>query len=294
MKKILCLLIRITMIPTLIRELVQSRRVTILTYHDINPQQAGKHFNALKSRYNIISLRDYVQARRVGALKGLPRKSLIITIDDGHKGNYHLYDLIKSSGVPVTVFLASSIVGTRRHFWFKYAEGKTDLKTLERVPDEDRLNRLKELGYTDETEFQNRVALSSAEINEMKALVDFQSHSATHPILPECDDSKAAYEIKHSKIDLETRYGLDIYALCYPNGDYSLRDIELLKEAGYECGLTIDNGFNSASTDMFRLKRICASDIADVNQLLVTVCGIWQILHNWAKHPSYGFMDRPK
>ena len=293
MKKILCLLIRISMIPTLIRELVQSRYVTIITYHDVSPQQASKHFNALKSRYNIIPLRDYIQARRIGTLKGLPRKSLIITIDDGQKGNYRLRDVIESSGVPVTVFLTSSIVGTNRHFWFKHAEGKIDSKSLERVPDEERLNRLKEHGYTDETEFGNRVALSSEEIEDMRPLVDFQSHTATHPILPECDDNKAAYEIKQSKIDLETRYGLDIYALCYPNGDYSLRDFELLKEAGYECGLTIDNGFNSASTDLFRLKRICISDIADVNQLLVTACGIWHILRNWVKHPSYGFMDKP-
>ena len=286
------MLIRATMMPTLIRELAQGRYVTILTYHNIKPQQAQKHFNALKSRYNIIPLRDYIQARRDGTLKGLPRKSLVITIDDGYKDNYLLRDVIESLGVPVTISLASSIVGTHRHFWFKHAEGKLDPKSLERVPDEERLSRLEEFGYTDTTEFENRVALSAEEIEELKPLVDFQSHAATHPILPTCDDNKAAYEIRQSKIDLETRYGLDIYSLCYPNGDYSLRDIELLKEAGYECGLTIDTGFNSASTDPFRLKRICVSDIADVNQLIVTACGIWQVLRNWVKRPTYGFMDK--
>jgi peptidoglycan/xylan/chitin deacetylase (PgdA/CDA1 family) len=82
-------------------------------------------------------------------------------------------------------------------------------------------------------------------------------------------------EIVQSKQILEKEFGLNIYALAYPNGDYSKRDIALAKDAGYQCALTVDFGFNSKKTDPFRLKRICVNDATDLNELVVKASGAW-------------------
>ena len=111
-------LIRYTGLPFLFRELVQRNKVTILLFHDIEAEKAAQAFAFIKRHYNIIGLQDYLQAIASG--KRLPKKSVIITFDDGHASNYTLLPLIKKYQIPITIFLCSDIVGTRRHFWFKH------------------------------------------------------------------------------------------------------------------------------------------------------------------------------
>jgi len=85
-------------------------------------------------------------------------------------------------------------------------------------------------------------------------------------------------EIAQSKIDLEKTFGLAIWALAYPNGDYSERDIEIAKDAGYECALTMDFGYNDERTPLFQLKRIAVNDDAAPSELIVKVSGVWGFL----------------
>ena len=76
-------LLRWTLVPLFIREVVQRRKVTILLYHDIKPEVAKKHFQFLTSKYNIIPLRRYLEARESKTFRNLPPKSLVLTLDDG-------------------------------------------------------------------------------------------------------------------------------------------------------------------------------------------------------------------
>ena len=90
-----------------------------------------------------------------------------------------------------------------------------------------------------------------------------------------CAYDEAKHEIAHSKKILEEDYGLNINAIAYPIGYYSDRDIELVKAAEYKCGITVDYGFNTIKTDLFRLKRILAGDTEDINELIVKASGLW-------------------
>ena len=87
----------------------------------------------------------------------------------------------------------------------------------------------------------------------MVKFIDFQSHSVTHPILPMCDDNKALYEIKQSKIFLEQEYGFCISSFAYPNGDFTSREKKILKKSGYLCGVSGIHGYNKKNDD-FRLQ----------------------------------------
>jgi peptidoglycan/xylan/chitin deacetylase (PgdA/CDA1 family) len=266
-------LVRLTLLPLLIRETIQRRRVTVIYYHDPAPETLGTHLAVLKRTYNLIPLRQLIDAHRLRRMSSLPPKSLVVSLDDGHAGNVRLKPLLEEMDVPVTIFLCSGIVGTGRRFWFKQAPG--DVASLNHLPDAERLNRLRELGFDEAREFSKPDALSRHDIKGLSCVVDFQSHTVSHPALPYCSDEKAEQEILHSKQELERDYGFDIYALSYPNGDYSDRETLFAKRAGYECALTADVGFNSAETDPFRLKRICIDENDGVDELLVKTCGLW-------------------
>ncbi len=273
-------LLRFSGLPFVLREIVQRNKITIVVYHAMPAAVAERHFQALNARYNIIPLSAYLAWRKNKSAPSPPPKSIIITFDDGHKANYELKPLLEKHPVPVTIFLCSGIVGTQAHYWWSHAKDPDEARALKAIPDEQRAQVLLERGHADTKEYETREALSWIEIAEMKSLVDFQSHTVFHPVLPACSDERARSEVFESKKHLEDRYGLTICALAYPNGDYSDREIGLLRNAGYTCGLTLDAGFNDSATDLFRLRRIPLPDDAGVPELLVKASGLWASVLN--------------
>jgi peptidoglycan/xylan/chitin deacetylase (PgdA/CDA1 family) len=264
--------------------------VTIVFYHDPSPETFAVHLAALAQTYNLISLRQFIEAHRAGRMSMLPTRSLIVSFDDGHAGNFELKPILEGMGVPVTIFLCSGIVGTGRSFWFKHAAG--EVESLKHLPDEERLSRLRELGFSEASELSTAEALSSEEIEALAPVVDFQCHCVTHASLLHCSESKAQQEILGSKQQLERRYGFDIYALSYPNGDYSEREILLARGSEYWCALTADAGFNSQNTDPFRLKRICIDDNDGVDELIVKTCGLWGWIKGITRRATSGHVPR--
>ena len=105
-------MIRLTLLPLVLRELFQRKKVTILLYHDPSPGRFADHLAILKKRYNIVSLRRFVEAHLAGTLGHLPPKSLVLTFDDGHRGNHGLIGLLRDLPAPPTIFLCSGVVGT--------------------------------------------------------------------------------------------------------------------------------------------------------------------------------------
>ncbi len=270
-------LMRYSGLPFLFRELVQKPKMTILMFHDLEADKAVPVFSWLKKHYHIISLQDYLKIVHQGGR--IPQKALIITFDDGHAKNYDLLPALKQLQIPITIFLCSDIVGTRRHFWFKHTkEVKANHEHLKKMSNSQRLKAMKALGYEQTREYDDTQALTREQIEEMRSYVDFQSHTCFHPCLPQCDETTAWDEIHFSKKHLEQDYGLEINTISYPNGDYSDRDIRLAKETGYTCGITVDYGFNDLQTDLFRLKRISVNDARSLDELIVKSSGCFAFL----------------
>lgn len=270
------------------RETVQRHKVTFLLFHDMKVADAERNFAYLKRHYNIIGLDDYLDAVNSG--KHLPNKAVVITFDDGHVGNYTLLPVIRKMQIPVTIFLCSSIVGTQRHFWFRHsAEVKLQMEAMKRLTNRQRLEALKQYGFTQEQEYGDTQALTREQIEEMKPWVNFQSHTCFHPVLPQCESGTARKEIVGSMRQLQEDYGLTINAISYPNGDYSTRDMQLAKEAGYWCGITVDAGYNDKESDLFRLKRFSVNDAKTTAELMVKASGCYALLKHRLHKPAYGF-----
>jgi peptidoglycan/xylan/chitin deacetylase (PgdA/CDA1 family) len=257
-------------IPALLRATIQRRRVTILVYHDPRPEMVDRHLSALARAYRIVSLRECVSVRDV-----LPPRALVITFDDGNASNFDLREPLRRHGVRPTLFVCSGIVGTLRRFWFHHAD---DVERLKRVPDADRLSILAAAGFDANAESAPREALSDAEIEELAPIIDVQAHTVTHPILPRCTDDRARDEIEDGKRQLEQRFGFDVYALAYPNGEYTEREVALARAAGYRCALAVGGRTNPRRADLFRLQRIAIGDEDGVDELLVKASGLWSWL----------------
>lgn len=265
-------------LPFLLRVWKQRKTVTILVLHDPDPAHAREIFNTLLRNYHVISLDRYLEFRASKGMIKLPSKSLIITLDDGHIGNYALLPLIRELNIPVTIFLCAGIINTNRHFWFRYTGMQGSSEAYKRMGNDERLGRLATMGFSPEKEFDTPQALNARQIAEMAGIVSFQSHTVSHPCLPRCTDDVAELEIRNSKAVLGDDFGLHINALAYPNGDYTERDIRLSRSAGYACGLTVDAGYNDEKTEIFKLRRFSVGDTDGRMLLLVKASGAWAFL----------------
>lgn len=272
------------------RLMLQKKATTILCYHDPAPDVMDRHLRVLKARYNVISLRQYIEWRNGQSHVQLPPYALVVTFDDGHRRNAELAPVFKMHGIQATIFLCSAIVGSYRRYWWQAHNDHKEMVRLTRVSDNERLQRLAETGFEEDKAYEDRQSLSVEEIAALKGLVDFQSHTRLHPVLPECTAERAGNEILGSKAELEHDFGWAIYALAFPNGDYSDREISLAREAGYMCALTLDGGYNSHDTHLFRLRRLRLSDDADENELIVKACGLWSLIEKIIPVRRHGYM----
>lgn len=272
--------IRILGIPLIFRKLLQKNSVTIILLHNPEPYKTYKFFSFLDRKYNIISLQDYIFYRYNSReqSKLLPQ-SLIITFDDGHKNNFFILPILKRLNIKITIFLTAGLINTNKNFWADF-EGLTkfQIRNFKNISDTKRIQYLNRRGFDKEKEDGVRRALNKKEIYEMVSYVDFQSHSISHCVLPNCSEEKSLNEISSSKKILEDLICKPINTFSFPFGKYSERELKFLKKTSYKAAITLDAGYNLPKTDIFRLKRVSVDDNANIDELIVKACGFWGYL----------------
>jgi peptidoglycan/xylan/chitin deacetylase (PgdA/CDA1 family) len=283
MKSSIFKILRYSGLPALMRLLFQRKYVTILTFHELTPLVAEKFFLYLKKNYNIISLQSFFKVIENKNEYLLPKWSLVITFDDGSISNYSLLNIIVRHKIPVTIFLNSGIINSKRHYWFKYNRELFSNKALKQISNKARLELMGQHGFRQDQEYDYPQALSKDQIIEMSKFIDMQSHTVFHPCLPKCEKAEAEFEIINCKKNLESEYGFDINAIAFPNGDFTPREIEIVKLAGYKYSLTTKNGYNSTFADPFKLKRLDPGHTDNFDEFVVKSSGLqilWQIFKN--------------
>lgn len=271
-------------IPLFVRWICKNK-VAILLYHDVSPDVFAKHLAYLSRHYKFISLETFVSAIHNKDFSQISPKSVVITIDDGHAGNIALLPIIKQFYICPTVYVCTEIINTHRHFWFRLPnQTKKEKERLKRLLNTERLVFLKDTyDYTPEKAYQDRQALNIDEMREMMDCVDFQPHTQFHPILPNCNDIESKQEILGSKADLERLLGKECLHFSYPNGDYTGREIEIVKSGGFRSARTSDIGWNTSGTSPYQLKAIPISDDAGLMCLRAELTTIPQRFSRWIK-----------
>ena len=168
-------------LPVFVREWMHRKHVPILLYHDPKPAVFAKHIAYLSHHYTPIALDALVGAIHQNDFSGIPPKSVVITIDDGHVGNFELLPIFKRYQVRPTLYVCTQLINTHRHFWFKIkGQSKAEKERLKQLPNAERLTRLKNTAdFEPEKIYPDRQALNSAEIrgDDRKCRLP-----ATHPV----------------------------------------------------------------------------------------------------------------
>ncbi|NNL86415.1 MAG: polysaccharide deacetylase family protein [Myxococcales bacterium] len=249
----------------------------------VTPEVFAGHLDWLLASFSVISL----EAAVAGLLEEtpLPKGACTITFDDGWLDNYELaFPLLRERELPATIFLVSDRVGSEGSFWpdevcmrLGPLEARDACRLVgsllerERVadPTAELLDALKELTPKQREAILARLAACTstpprrrelvdwAEVDEMsRGGISFESHSASHAILPRVSLEDARAELLEARRALEARGLGRARTLAYPSGAHSAQIRELAKSAGYRAGLTMEYGVAEVSGDPFRLPRI--------------------------------------
>ena len=179
-------------------------------------------------------------------------------------GIFELLPIFKRYQVRPTLYVCTQIINTHRRFWFTVGgHAKAEREKLKRLSNAERLTRLKNTAnFAPETVYPDRQALNRAEIEEMTENVDFQPHTRFHPILPHCTETECQQEILGSKSDLEGLLDVECWHFSYPNGDWTEREVEIVKAGGFRSARTTEIGWNTLDTSPYKLKAIPMTDAA--------------------------------
>ena len=286
---------------------INRKKALIIMYHNLSDNNDINHKNIcisveeferqikyLKKYYTFVSLQDLVQ-RLKNKREFLPY-SVAITFDDGYKNNFlYAYPIIKKYKVPVTVFLTTGFIDSKRYLWvneLEYALSKTRKNKIQISYGTQKFNyvfssendkkdayieikeRLKEIDNTERriclnkilTELdvmlnpeksKNYLMLSLNEISEMrKNYVSYGNHTISHPILTMIqNDNELLEEIYGPHEFLKEKLGEEIESFCYPNGKFNLKIKDIVKQK-YEYAVTTTPGFVTIDTDPLELPRV--------------------------------------
>lgn len=215
-------------------------KVPVLLYHKIDlpsadvkirgaftyPRKFEKQISYLKKKgfefYTAGELIDFYLERGE-----FPKKSVVVTFDDGWKDNYtNAFPILKKYGAKATIFLVPSCVGKI-----------TDKVTAEGEG--------------------GREHLSEKDILEMSASgeIEFASHSFNHKLFHQISDKEIEFEITESKKYIENLTNKECSVFAYPAGFYTDYAKKALKTAGYEAAFSTVYGAVD-NLDVFALNRV--------------------------------------
>jgi peptidoglycan/xylan/chitin deacetylase (PgdA/CDA1 family) len=217
--------------------------------------------------------------------KRLPRRSLIVTFDDGHVDNYtHAYPVLKSLGVPATIFLSTQYIDQPHlPFWFDRVSqllyfapsGLVEIALLDhraelsdiasrrlhtrlvlcKLKAQDNDHRLAALAQMEarlasnvpEAVAAQRSAMNWDEVREMAACgIEFGSHTVTHPVLTRLDDAALVRELADSRAAIRSHIAQPVDIIAYPVGKMSAFSSRIEKAAS-ACGYRLGVSYETGT-----------------------------------------------
>lgn len=83
----------------------------------VSQQVFDRQMSYLARNHNLLSLEQLIEIFKNN--KPIPKRTVVITFDDGWGDNYlYAYPILKKHRVPATIFLSTDFVDTHKMFWF--------------------------------------------------------------------------------------------------------------------------------------------------------------------------------
>ncbi len=279
-------------------DLLSGNTLVIINYHRIYGDRLETKFDSgvfgpsvtefdrqmafLSKHANLLSEDEVVRLAR--SAEPLPKKSALITFDDGYKDNYELaVPVLQKYRVPAIFFIPTdSIENTNIGWWdiiayFIKHTGKEaipfngtylKLSTPEQrekvtrllvthmgtTKYEESINFLTELSLLCEVDFPSRNTQAQELMNwdQIKEiantkLLSIGSHTVSHRVLNTVSDEEELQELQDSRAFLQNKLGHEIKSIAYPVGGYrhfSDRTKNNARKAGYSIGFSFNTGVN--------------------------------------------------
>jgi peptidoglycan/xylan/chitin deacetylase (PgdA/CDA1 family) len=251
--------------------------------------------DAVAATCNVLPLSEAVARLRAGSL---PPRAVSITFDDGYANNRELAaPILKSRGIPATIFIATGFIG-RGRMWndtvieaVRAAGARFDLSTLGlgtfELPDaaariralESILPKLKYLEPAQRLARAEAIAdlagipregatmMDEQQLRELEGFgIEIGAHTVMHPILCSVSADEARKEIAASKDALQSITGRRIGLFAYPNGrpgrDYDASHVVLVKSCGFDAAVSTAWGAAGKQVDTFQIPRMLPWDTA--------------------------------
>lgn len=156
----------------------------------------------------------------------LPPRAVMLTFDDGWETQFStVYPLLRDRGMVGVFFVHTGVLGD-----------------------------------------QPGAAMSWDDVCQMENDgMDIECHTISHPSLPKLDAAAMHRELTESRAILEAKLGRPVTALAYPYGDFTEREVEGAREAGYQIAFSTEVGLVQRLDEPFEIHRtiVTFSDSTD-------------------------------
>lgn len=240
--------------------LYQPKKIDVIMYHHfdpdisdsvtVTPDRFHEHLDALlQAGYETITEEDLYQFKTNPDYR-LPKKPLLITIDDGYESNYTIaYPILKDKGFRATIYVVTSsrgkMPGIKQHFSWEAAKEMYD----------------------------SGVINIESHTHNLHHYVTQGKHTKAAMLARLEDEDETAYR-KRILADLVTsrdlirqHIGKESIALSYPYGRYDTTALKLAEEAGFKLHITLRTDTNLRGGNLL-ISRINADGRLSGEQLL--------------------------
>jgi peptidoglycan/xylan/chitin deacetylase (PgdA/CDA1 family) len=238
-----------------------------LVYHDPKPATLDAHLKYLARVSRIVSMPELWSSFSNSPLA-------VIAIDDGMAGNLELKEVFQKHHVRPIIYLCTGTICAGGGFWWRHVGSHKQVEKLKTLDNRIRKRILYGKGFDHTRKVVPSEAVPVDLLRSMLDWADLGAHTRFHPILTRCEDGECQDEISLSRTELLPFLGTALDAFAYPNGDYSAREVNFVKDAGFKSARTCDPGWNCHESDRFRLKAFVIDDNASVDKFAVQLTGV--------------------
>ena len=265
------------------KEGLSGNHILSIYFHNPNQDLYEKCVKWLKNNgYNFLSVDDLNLIRK--GVNIFPKGGVVITVDDGWKENKeNIVAVAESYKIPVTIFVTTSPVETGESYWWSYIQKAFDKKltnhsvgALKLVSNEQRMQELERIKPNVPND---RDALTIEEVKTISQspYITIGSHTVTHPILTMCNDEKSKYELVESQKTLENWTNKSVHFFAYPNGNYTQREINVLKSNGFQMAFTTKPEYVTLDSfkSPFEIPRFDVLEDVSFAENIIRMTGVW-------------------
>jgi poly-beta-1,6-N-acetyl-D-glucosamine N-deacetylase len=270
---------------------LHSKRILALYFHKPGKDEFEACIRWLKNKgFAFISPHDI--ERIIKKEIPFPKGAVLLTVDDGWQSNVtNVVEVANRYEVPVTIFVATT-PAEEGVYWWSYIQqanqrgiATISKKALKRMPEEKRLGILQEIK---KKVFPVREAMTVDQIKCVSAspYITIGAHTQTHPVLINCPENQVYDELTVSREKLEAWTNKEVTYFAYPNGDFSQREIQILKTLNYRLAFSSQPQYLTPESlnEHYRLPRFGFLEGASLAENICRITGIWQPLMQRLPH----------